>query len=110
MESSSEQQRPRLDLHDPEKASSAALKAMPKRKGRLAIERDEREGFFGLLAVEVVSYAGVAAYVLLANTPWMVFMPLWMVVLGHSADLQNAAVPVGVFAGFDGDCCCLLVK
>lgn len=96
-------------LTDPENGSSDdALKALPKWKGELAMDKDDREEFFGLLAVETISCSGVAAYVLLANSCGLVFFAWWL--SRHKGDLQNAAVPLAILPPLMGILVSLLLK
>jgi hypothetical protein len=83
------------ELEKGEKAGNAALKALPKKKTQLAMDDDAREDFFGLLAVEVISYSRVLVYALLVTAACLGFLGWWL--SKHKNDLQNAAVPVGIF-------------
>lgn len=73
-----------------------ALEALPKRVRRLELEDEKRELFHGLLAVEARCGLRMAVYCFLLNAPWIVFLFLWLLPLGHPLDLQGATVPLMV--------------
>jgi len=58
------------------------------------MDDDAHEYFFGLLAVEVISYSRVLVYALLVIAACLGFLGWWL--SKHKNDLQNAAVPVGI--------------
>lgn len=70
-----------------------AIRALPKRKTALEMEDGKRELFWGLLVKEQRSAAMVLAYLVLCNTPSVIFFFLWLFEWGHVSDLQNASVP-----------------
>jgi hypothetical protein len=75
-------------------ANTDALQSLPKRVEQLEVEDEKRELFYGLLAVEVRSGFRMAAYAFVLNSPWIVFLFLWLLPLGHPLDLQGATVPL----------------
>jgi hypothetical protein len=72
------------------------LECIPKRNRRVIEDGLHRETFWGLQAREELSFIRVAVYhVLLIAIPF-VFLGLWLSVMGHQGDLQDAAVPITV--------------
>jgi hypothetical protein len=72
---------------------SGALDRLPKRNRRLDVAAQDREFFWGLLAVEQVSAFRVFIYHLVILLGPFIFWWLWLFALGQSGDLQNASVP-----------------
>jgi hypothetical protein len=75
---------------------ASALDRIPKRNRWLNISRQEREFFWGLLAIEHVSIFRVVLYHILILLGPFLFWWLWLFQLGHHGDLQNASVPFSV--------------
>jgi hypothetical protein len=77
-----------------------ALDRMPKRNRPLAQDGNERHEFWGLLAVDIPSFWKIVVYHLLFLVFPFMFWILWLTVMKHPADLQNASVPVVSAVGF----------
>ncbi|KAH8659401.1 hypothetical protein BGZ61DRAFT_370541 [Ilyonectria robusta] len=71
----------------------SALSRIPKRNFCLDKKGQNREIFWGLLAVERPSAFKVAVYHVLILIGPVMFWFLWLFFWGHSGDLQNAAIP-----------------
>ena len=71
-----------------------AVDRIPKRTSRLEMEGDARSSFWGLYAVERISFLKIAVYHSIIIIPSLIFMFLWLSYWGHSGDLQNASVPL----------------
>jgi hypothetical protein len=69
-----------------------ALTKIPKRDRRVIEDGNGREIFWGLYAVEVVSFATVVMYHTIILVGPFVFWALW--IAKKPKDLQNASVPV----------------
>jgi hypothetical protein len=82
-----------LKCRKPCRLKKDALDRIPKCDRSVIEEGDQREIFWGLLAVEQISFAMVAMYHFLILAPTFVFWMLWLFVWGHRSDLQNASVP-----------------
>jgi len=78
-----------------------ALEKIPKRDREVIEDGDEREIFWGLLAVEEIQFVRVLLYHILCLAGPFVFWVLWMK-MGHPGDLQNASIPITVALGFLG--------
>lgn len=80
----------------PCRSCHTAIGRLPKRIRRLEEGGEAHEDFWGLLAVEDISFLRIALYhsVILAGP--FIFWFLWLFCLGHTGDLQNAAVPFSV--------------
>jgi hypothetical protein len=76
--------------------TKGALQRIPKRDIEVMEHGDERDLFWGLLAVDEISFFVVAIYHVVLLLPSLLFWVYWMLV-GHPADFQNASVPF--FAG-----------
>ena len=72
---------------------AGVLSRIPKKTWRLEENGDAREFFWGILAVEGISFLMVSIYHLLILIPGLVFWFLWLFYWGHSGDLQNASIP-----------------
>lgn len=77
-----------------------ALERIPKRDRRLMEDGSDREIYWGILAVETHSFIRVLMYHVLFLLGPLMFWGLWLSVMKHSADLQNASLPLTVFVGF----------
>jgi hypothetical protein len=75
-----------------------SIDSVPKRKVRLNMDDPTPLLFYGLCAKERRSFAHVAVYICLCNTPALIFFFLWLFHWGHGSDLQNAAVPFSLSA------------
>jgi hypothetical protein len=73
--------------------SMEALERIPKRTLLVEILGDSRDIFWGIHAVERLSFFMTAIYHILILAPPLIFWFLWLFQWGHSGDLQNAAVP-----------------
>jgi hypothetical protein len=74
-----------------------ALRPPPKCTGKLGTGNDN--GFFGLLAKEYFCYSRMTAYICILIALCVVFCALWLSVLKHPFDLQNAVVPLTTCVG-----------
>lgn len=72
--------------------TKCALQRIPKRDIEVTEQGDERDLFWGLLAVDEISFVFVACYHFVLLMPALGFWTYWMAT-GHAADLQNATVP-----------------
>jgi hypothetical protein len=72
-----------------------ALLRIPKRKKRVAekVEEEKENVFWGLQAIEGVSLVRICLYHALFVAGPFVFWGLWLTVMGHLGDLQNASIP-----------------
>ncbi|MCJ1383430.1 hypothetical protein MMC17_006544 [Xylographa soralifera] len=75
------------------RSSREALARIPKNVFPLEEEGHGREYFWGIHAVEQVSFLVVMVYHILLLFPPLVFWFLWLFAWGHEGDLQNAAIP-----------------
>jgi hypothetical protein len=73
--------------------SQEAIDRIPKKISKLEESGDVREFFWGIFAVERISFLMVTVYHILILIPPLVFWCLWLFSWGHSGDLQNASVP-----------------
>lgn len=73
-----------------------AISILPKRIQPLEAGGDERNDFWGIYARERRAFPWVAAYVVLCNAPATAFIFVWLFGLGHTTDLQDGTVPVGL--------------
>lgn len=79
-----------------------ALLRIPKRKDRVAerVDEDKENIFWGLQAVEGISFVRIClCHALFISGPF-IFWGLWLTVVGHPGDLQNASIPFLVALGF----------
>jgi hypothetical protein len=74
-----------------------ALQKIPKRDLPIIVEGNGRDDFWGLLVVEVISFARVCTYIVMVLTLPFVFWPFWL--SRHPGDFQNASVPVSTVIG-----------
>ncbi|KAF2421549.1 hypothetical protein EJ08DRAFT_491691 [Tothia fuscella] len=74
--------------------SADALERIPKRDRMVVEESEKREDFWGLEAVECISFLMFAIYQFLFLIAPFVFWALWLTLWGHNGDLQNASVPL----------------
>jgi hypothetical protein len=93
--------RPRAHLHwlhkcKPSCTSRQVLALFPQRDSKLEEGGDEREEFWGIYARERHSFFRVAIYNILCILPCVVFFFTWLFGWGHSGDLQNASIPIGI--------------
>ena len=70
-----------------------AVDRIPKRTSRLELDGDARSYFWGLYAIECISFFKVAVYHSIIIIPSFIFMFLWLFCWDHSGDLQDASVP-----------------
>jgi hypothetical protein len=77
-----------------------SLDRVPKRNRRLVEDGTDRTTFWGLLAIEALCFWKVLLYHVLFLLFPFVFWVLWLTVMKHPADLQNASVPVVSAVGF----------
>lgn len=77
----------------PCRQSQEVLKRIPKKTWRVDVDNDTREIFWGINAVENISFVMVTIYHLVILFPPLIFWILWLFIWGHSGDLQNASVP-----------------
>lgn len=78
---------------NPCRRSRTALERIPKRKRRVEEDGDSREVFWGIQAIERLSFAVVATYHVFVLAPPLVFWLLWLFYWDHQGDMQNASVP-----------------
>lgn len=71
-----------------------ALEKIPKRDRPVVEDGDCREIFWGLRAHEEIRGLLVAIYHVGFLVAAFAFMALWLTVLGHPWDLQNASIPL----------------
>lgn len=71
------------------------LEKIPKRDHEIEEDDDEPETFWGLLAMEEIQFIRIALYTMLILVGPLAFWVFWMK-SGHSADLQDATVPLMV--------------
>lgn len=72
---------------------SQVLSRIPKKTWRLEANGDSREIFWGILAIEEISFLVVSIYHFLILVPGFIFWFLWLFFWDHGGDLQNASVP-----------------
>ncbi|KAI5366686.1 hypothetical protein Slin14017_G043260 [Septoria linicola] len=73
-----------------------SIQVLPKRLSELHFDDGNREAFWGLYAIERISFAWVAAYFCLVNAPSVVYFFLWLFYWRHDSDVQGASVPVSL--------------
>lgn len=77
-----------------------ALNRLPLRYHSLQVEDTKEEHFWGIYAVTRIAFTRVVIYSILCFVPSIfpsvAFFFLWLFSWGHEADLQNAAVPLGL--------------
>lgn len=73
--------------------SQEAVERIPKKKWRVEEKGFARDFFWGIFAVEKLSFFMVALYHIIILLPPLAFWFLWLFFWGHSGDLQNASVP-----------------
>ena len=71
-----------------------ALNRIPKRDRDVIEDGDNREIFWGLVAVEQISFFMVAMYHSVILAPCLTFWMIWLFAWHHPGDLQNASVPL----------------
>lgn len=79
--------------------TKCALQRIPKRDIEVTESGDERDLFWGLLAIDEISFIFVMFYFFVLIAPTLSFWIYWMKT-GHATDLQNASVPF--FAAIGG--------
>lgn len=83
----------------PCRPSSEAIDRIPKRTGPFEEAGDGREYFWGILAVEKVSFIVVAYYHAVIFLGPFVFYFLWLFYWNHSGDMQNGSTPLAIVLG-----------
>lgn len=73
------------------------LMYVPKRYEKWEPPDDGFEFAYGLTAFELPSFLGFWVYTFIAGAAAAVFWALWLTVMEHPADLQNASVPAVIF-------------
>ena len=68
-----------------------ALQKIPKRNNKIIEDSDDRDIFWGLLAIDKISFLLVLSYLALLLVGAIGFWVYWLT--GHPDDLQNASVP-----------------
>jgi hypothetical protein len=86
--------RPMHKCRRPYSHARGAVEKIPKKTLRVEEEGDCRSFFWGLCAVEKLSFYMVAIYHALVILSCLLFWFLWLFPWGHSSDLQNASVPL----------------
>lgn len=77
----------------PRRSSQDAIARIPKRISALEPEGPGREYFWGIHAVESVSFFVIMVYHILLLVPPLLFWFLWLFAWDHEGDLQNASIP-----------------
>jgi hypothetical protein len=73
------------------------LRYVPKRYEKWEPPDGGFESAYGLTAFELPSFLGFWAYSSLAGAAVTIFFALWLSVMEHPADLQNASIPALIF-------------
>jgi hypothetical protein len=71
-----------------------ALERIPKRRHHIDIRSHDIDVFWALGVVEAIIAWKVVLYQILLLIGPAIFWLLWLTVLGHSGDLQNASIPL----------------
>lgn len=72
-----------------------ALLRIPKRKERVAekVDEDKENILWGLQAIEGISFVRIClCHAVFVSCPF-IFWGLWLTIMGHEGDLQNASIP-----------------